>query len=335
MEVLVEDFGSFLGKKSERLVIRKNKKVVQEIPLYNLKQVLITSSGVSISSDLIRECSERGVPIHFLTSRGEPYAQLFSAHFTGTVKTRREQLLAALDERGLTLSKLIASAKVKNQINLLKYFGKYRKEKEPELYTKLEHNVADMEKVVREINNVRGKNIDEVRGTLMSLEARAARSYWKSFADLISPKEKFPGREHRGTSDPVNSLLNYGYGMLYSQVWRSVVQAGLDPFAGFLHVDRPGKPSMVLDLTEEFRAQMVDRVVLAFIGKGTKIKMEGDRLAEETRKQFAQRVIDRWNDTENYERKKVTLRQIILMQARHIATFLRGERQYKPFVGGW
>src|SRR5690606_9388008 len=130
--------------KSERLVIRKDKKVVQEIPLYNLKQVLITSSGVSISSDLIRECSERGVAIHFLTSRGETYAQLFSAHFTGTVKTRREQLLAALDERGLTLSKLIASAKVKNQINLLKYFGKYRKEKEPELYTKLEHNVADM-----------------------------------------------------------------------------------------------------------------------------------------------------------------------------------------------
>jgi len=335
VEVLVEEFGSYLGKKSERLVVRRGKKVVQEIPLFDLEQVLITSRGVSISSDLIRECSARGVPIHFLSSRGEPYAQLFSAQFTGTVRTRREQLLAAMDQRGFTLSKLIVAAKVKNQTNLLKYFGKYRKEKEPELYKNLESNVVDMETVIREIANTRGKIIDDARQTLMSLEARAARSYWKSFAGLVSPREKFPGREHRGAVDPVNSLLNYGYGMLYSQVWRSVVQAGLDPFAGFLHVDRPGKPSMVLDLTEEFRAQMVDRVVLAFIGKGTEIKMEGDRLAEETRRKYAQRVIDRWNDTEKYERKKVTLRQITLMQARHLATFLRGERGYKPFVGGW
>ncbi len=335
MEVLVEEFGSYLGKKSERLVIRKEKKVIQEVPLFDLEQVLITSRGVSISSDLIRECSERGVPIHFLSSTGEPYAQLFSAQLTGTVRTRREQLLAAMDQRGVTISKLITTAKVKNQINLLKYFGKYRKEKEPELYTTLESNVAKMEEVVKEIAATRGKTIDELRGTLMSLEARAARYYWKSFADLVSPRQQFPGREHRGAADPVNSLLNYGYGMLYSQIWRSVVQAGLDPFAGFLHADRPGKPSMVLDLAEEFRAQMVDRVVLAFIGKGTEIKMEGDRLSEKTRRQFAQRVIDRWNDTERYERKKVSLRQITLMQARRLATFLRGERRYKPFVGGW
>jgi len=127
VEVLVEEFGSYLGKKSERLVIRKEKKVIQEVPLFDLEQVLITSRGVSISSDLIRECSERGVPIHFLSSTGEPYAQLFSAQLTGTVRTRREQLLAAMDQRGVTISKLITTAKVKNQINLLKYFGSTEK----------------------------------------------------------------------------------------------------------------------------------------------------------------------------------------------------------------
>lgn len=335
MEVLVEEFGSYLGKKSERLVIRKEKKIIQEVPLFDLEQVLITTRGVSISSDIIRECSERGVPIHFLSSTGEPYAQLFSPQLIGTIRTRREQLLAAMDQRGVMLSKLITMAKVKNQINLLKYFGKYRKEKEPELYKMLESNIAKMEEVVKEIADIKGEAIDELRGTLMSLEAQAARYYWKSFADLLSPRQKFPGREHRGADDPVNSLLNYGYGMLYSQIWRSVVQAGLDPFAGFLHADRPGKPSMVLDLAEEFRVSMVDRVVLAFIGKGTEVKMEGHRLAEKTRRQFAQRVIERWNNTERYERKKVTLRQITLMQARRLATFLRGERQYKPFIGGW
>src|SRR5690554_6734960 len=184
-----------------------------------------------------------------------------------------------------------------------------------------------MEEVVKEIVDTRGETIDALRGTLMSLEARAARYYWKSFADLLSPRHNFPVREHRGAVDPVNSLLNYGYGMLYSQVWRSVVQAGLDPFAGFLHADRPGKLSMVLDLAEEFRAQMVDRVVLGFIGTGTEDIMEGNRLAEKTRRQFAQRDIDRWNDTERYERKKSTLQHIYLTQARYFVTILRGERR--------
>ena len=85
MEVLVEEFGSYLGKKSERLVIRKEKKVIQEVPLFDLEQVLITSRGVSISSDLIRECSERGAhPFSFFN--GRTLCTAFSAQLTGTIR---------------------------------------------------------------------------------------------------------------------------------------------------------------------------------------------------------------------------------------------------------
>jgi CRISP-associated protein Cas1 len=335
VEVLVEDYGSFLGKKSERLVIKRNGDVEREIPFLDLERIIVSSNGVSLSSDLIRECADRGVSIHFLTSRGQPYAQVSSPNLTGTVRTRREQVLAFLDGRGIAVGKLIITGKVKNQINLLKYFAKYRKTTNPELFLQIEEKTTKMEAILKELAHIDGENIDAVRGSLLSVEGRAACLYWEEFGALIEKKIDFEGREHRGASDPVNSLLNYGYGMLYTQVWGAVIQAGLEPFAGFLHVDRPGKPSLVLDLTEEFRPQLVDRIVLAHIGKGCEIKMDGDRLAEETRKEFARKVIERWDETENYEQKKVKLRQIILMQARHFAVFLRGEGAYKPFVGRW
>ena len=74
----------------------------------------------------------------------------------------------------------------------------------------------------------------------MGTEGTAGRLYWEGVKEIISHRVEFLGREHRGAQDAVNSLLNYGYGILYSQVWGAVLNAGLEPFAGFLHVDRPG-----------------------------------------------------------------------------------------------
>ena len=97
------------------------------------------------------------------------------------------------------------------------------------------------------------------RPALLNREGRAGAQYWAGVAALLDGKAAFAGREHRGTEDPVNAALNYGYGILQSQVWSAITLAGLEPFAGFIHVDRPGKPSLVLDLMEEFRQPVVDR----------------------------------------------------------------------------
>ena len=101
MELLVSNYGSFLGKKSERLILKENGKVVNEIPFRDLEQVTIDTPGASLSTDLIRECVEHGVQISFLTPSGKPFAKLVSPYLTGTVITRREQLLAFTDARAL------------------------------------------------------------------------------------------------------------------------------------------------------------------------------------------------------------------------------------------
>ncbi|MDE0502645.1 MAG: CRISPR-associated endonuclease Cas1, partial [Candidatus Poribacteria bacterium] len=154
-------------------------------------------------------------------------------------------------------------------------------------------------------------------------------------------------------------LLNYGYGMLYSQVWSALALAGLEPFAGFLHVDRPGKPSLVLDFIEEFRQPIVDRVVFAMINKKFKVEWEepdddaakaahqsakpdaetdvGTQryLSRGTRRALADRILERLQETERFERKDQKLCNIIQIQARHLAMFLRGERDYQPLVASW
>ena len=122
--------------------------------------------------------------------------------------------MAFIDNRSITIGKLIITGKVKNQINLLKYFAKYRKTTEPELFSLIEAKTDKMVETLKELTKINGVNIDAVRPNLLSVEGRAAGLYWEVFSALISKRYEFSGREHRGAVDPVNSLLNYGYGML-------------------------------------------------------------------------------------------------------------------------
>ncbi|MEW6771041.1 MAG: CRISPR-associated endonuclease Cas1 [Bacillota bacterium] len=334
-EVIILNFGTTLGKKSERLLIKEQGRVVEEIPFRDISSLTIATRGVFLSSDVIRECIEHGIQINFLTSSGKPYAKVTSPQLSGTVVTRREQILAYTDERGAALAIAFIEGKLKNQANVLKYFAKYRRAADPALYVELEARLKRMEEIRGELGSLSGATVDELRGTLFSIEGRAAQEYWEGVGLLLGEKAEFVGRERRGAEDPVNSALNYGYGILYSQVWGAVTLAGLEPFAGFLHTDRPGKPSLVLDLTEEFRACIVDRTILGMLLRGSVVKLEEGRLTDETRRELVRRVLERLDAEENYDGKKHKLRTVIQRQARRVASFLRGEARYKPFIASW
>lgn len=335
MDLHVDDFGYFISKKSERLLLKRHGKVEAEHPFFDIEQITITSRGVSLSTDVIEECVERGIQINFLTFGGKPYAKLTSPSLSATVVTRREQILAFLDRRGVAFAQEIVASKTRNQINLLKYFGKYRRQAAPEVFDELSVSIDEMEHIRASASKLRGDTIDDIRGQLLSIEGRVAELYWKCIKTILPKDLGFEHREHRGTQDAVNSMLNYGYGILYSRVWGAVLLAGLEPFAGFLHVDRPGKPSLVLDIVEEFRQPIVDRSVISWLNKGGRAEFDDNRLSPATRKEVAQRIAERLNTPETYEGKKQILRHIIQMQARHLATFLRGERKYTGFTTSW
>lgn len=333
--IIISRFGSSLGKKSERLVIKEKGQVVQEIPFFKVEQVTIITFGVSLSTDAIEECVRHGIEINMLDFRGNPYAKLFAPGLSATVKTRREQLLAFMDQRSVVLSKAFVQGKVQNQVNALKYFAKYRKNTRRDVFEYIYEACCAMEKIAGELTGIRGSSIDEVRGSLMSIEGRAATHYWDAVAFLLKDRINFSGRENRGAKDPVNSLFNYGYGVLESRVYGAILQAGLDPYAGFLHVDRPGKSSLVYDIMEEFRQPVVDRAVLAMVTQGTEIRMDGDYLSEPTRKALIEKIQQRLESSERFDSKKFPLRAIVLRQTRRVASFLRGDHKYKPFICSW
>lgn len=341
--LIVDQFGAYVGKHSERLRVSVKKEVVAEAPLLFLEQVLVAGRGVSVSSDAIQACCESGIPVYFLSGRGEPYAALYAAGLGGTVITRRAQLASYDDHRGLTLACAFASGKIANQANLLRYVAKYRKTTDPELHRELRLRAAEVLDHVAEIQRLwasadDGTTIDDVRPLLLSAEGRAAQHYWDALKLVVPATLSWPGREGRGAKDPLNAALNYGYGILYGQVERALVLAGLDPYAGFVHVDRPGKPSLTLDLIEEFRAPVVDRTILGIVNRGTTIEQDDEGLLTlEIRRSIAQRVLERLEEsTERYEGKRQKLRFILQTQARHLASFLRGDRAaYEPFACGW
>lgn len=335
--LIVDKYGSYLGKHSERLRVKIEGTIVEEVPLIHLDSILIASRGVSISSDVVEICAERGIDIFFVYGDGSLYGRLSGPYLVGTVKTRREQLLAYNDQRGFELGRSFARGKIFNQRNVIRYFARYRKKVDSFLYCFLEESVNKLDEYAKELDGLKANKVDEVRELILSIEGRAASVYWEAMKSLLKDEIGWQGREGRGATDPVNSSLNYGYAILYGQIERVIMLAGLDPFAGFVHTDRAGKPSLVFDLVEEFRQQVVDRVVFGTFGKGSEIKVnEEGRLDERSRKTLAQKIFGRLDSEENYAGMKQKIKTIMLRQAQAIAAYVRGERPlYKPFVGGW
>jgi CRISPR-associated protein Cas1 len=246
-------------------------------------------------------------------------------------------LLAYETSTGVTIGKAFVTGKLTNQANLLRYMAKYRKETDSALHAEIMLIAQEMHDHLYELEQLQAEKIDLLRDRVLSLEGRAAQRYWSAIAQVLPADLQWPGRETRGATDAFNSALNYGYGILYCQVEQALTLAGLDPYGGYLHADRPGKPSLVLDLIEEFRQTVVDRTIIGLVNKRFAIEQNEEHLlTESTRKKIAEKVVERLESSELYEKKRQAIRFILQSQARHLALFVRGEREvYEPFVAGW
>ncbi len=334
--LFVEHFGAFVGKYSERITVTVKGERVSQAPLLYLQTVTIASDGVSISSDAVAACCERGIPIFFVNGVGSPVASLYAAGLNGTILTRREQLRAYDDARGVHLGCAFAAGKIENQAATLKYFAKNRRDT-PEGQHLLDASAAVRDCLALLDRAAAAAHIDHARETIMAAEGGAASIYWDAVRAVVPADYGWASRETRGAADPINSLLNYGYGILRSQVERAVIYAGLDPFGGYVHADRPGKPSLTLDLIEEFRQAAVDRVVVGLANRRFAVEQEADGLLSlETRRALASHIQAHLDSKTRYGGQQMKLAHVIQTQAREIAAYLRGGReQYVPFKAAW
>lgn len=367
--VVVHDRGTYLGKRGERLLLRRPvragataaetapddpppaprtgastsetsrnarraERAEEEIPLFRVGEIVLPARGVSLSTDLVEEAAMRGIPITFTGAGGQPYAMITSPMLTATIATRRAQLRAMDRPEGAALCRAFVAGKLRNQASLLVYFAKAEKGEAPRRERVLAA-AEDVRKARKLALAVEGKSPDAVRESLLGAEGLGARAYWSGVKALLDGRCDFEGRKGRGAVDPVNALLNYGYGILSSRAWAALLHAGLDPFAGMLHADRSGKPSLVLDLMEELRAPAVDRAVLAHVRLGQPVRFEGAFLDPETRRAIAAAVLERLEAPVTVGGRKLQLGSVLQRQARAIATHVRGEGEYKPFAMTW
>jgi len=306
------------------------------IPARNVEQITIMGSGISISSDAVEMADQMGTEIVFASYYGRPLARLIPASLGGTVRTRREQYRAYDDSRGPHLAAAFIRGKLKNQSSLLKSFSKKWKGEHQELWHEFRSAAESIESLIQRIETV-SSDLETCRGEIMGIEGSAADIYWRTWGRLIPEMWGFPGRDYPAAKDPINSLLNFGYYVLEQEAWAAVIYAGLDPYAGFLHADRPGKEKLVYDMMEEFRPLVVDRIVVGLSREMRPGHFQEDcRMTKDGLKIASSAFYSRLDETITYREKKQLIRSIIRSQATAAAAFLRGERQcYEPFTPRW
>ncbi len=324
--LIISDYGVRIRFRDGVFVI-ENKSLKKTIPPMNIDQLIIATGGVSITSKAIRKAMSLGIDVVFLDSRGEPVGRIYPVYINRTVETRRMQYKAFNTDKKYDVINAIIYAKITNQAGLLKRYYYITRNK----YIKKGYlnilSIRDKELPVENTSNFNEK--------IMEIEARAARIYWSTYSLLIPKDYGFDSRDQDGT-DPVNILLNYGYGVLYKEVWRSLVLAGLDPYAGFLHTDRSGKPVLVFDFIEQFRF-IVDLIILRLLRKKWKPVIEGGLLSWDSRRYFIEKIEEflEKEKTTYYTSQPITIRQAMKKTAFQLAAFLRDEALFKGFIYDW
>lgn len=334
-KVLIVDLpGTGVRLKGERISLLKGGKT-EDIPLKFLEEIRI-AKGVALSSDLLIALAEKGVHISFLDEREEPIGVLVSPISGGTVKTRREQLLSYYDGRGVKLAKSFVKTATLFRSWVLRRLASSR----PEISLKLMELASKIEEVASRIDGVQGGRVDDVRGELMALEGTASTAYFQGLS-LVIPRELFSGvRTRRPPKDPFNAAISYANSVVYSEALKSIIFSGLDPFAGFLHMDRPGRFSLALDLAEEFIVYISHWTVITLF---TKRMLRGEHFSEarqdggiylnyEGKALVTRAVSSTLARRVEYEGKAWRLKDLILLRARRLVTFVRKESDYEELV---
>jgi CRISPR-associated protein Cas1 len=253
--------GAYLSRDGETVLVRVEQETKLRVPIHMLGGI-VCFGQVSCSPPLMEMCCERGVGLSFLSERGRFWARV-QGRVSGNVLLRREHYRRADDENTSSqVARAVVTGKVANcRAVLLRAARDYPDAPAAETVARtaerLRHLLGDLQ---------HPQPLDAVRG----MEGDAARAYFGVFDHLITAQKEeffFRERSRRPPLDNVNALLSFLYTLLVHDCTAALEAVGLDPAVGFLHRDRPGRPSLALDLMEEFRPVIADRVALTLINR--------------------------------------------------------------------
>jgi CRISPR-associated protein Cas1 len=328
--------GAYLAKEGETIVVKIEKEVRLRLPVHTIGGV-VCFGNVACSPFLMGFCAENGVGVSFLTEHGRFLARV-QGPVSGNVLLRREQYRRADDPAASAeVARAVLTGKIANSRTVLQRALRDHADKmaaeEVAFAAKRLGNCLEL------LN--REQPLDSLRGC----EGDAAHIYFSVFDHLIvSQKDTFTfeERNRRPPLDNVNALLSFIYTLLVHDIRSALETVGLDPAVGFLHRDRPGRPSLALDLMEEFRPFLADRLALSLINlrqvqaKGFQTSDSGAVLmTDETRKTLLVAYQERKQEEilHPFLDERVTIGMLFHTQALLMARYLRGDLDgYLPFI---
>jgi group II intron reverse transcriptase/maturase/CRISPR-associated endonuclease Cas1 len=333
-ELIVCSFGAYIGINKGGISVKNSGKQTPLPTSNNLQHIVVIGKGVSISSNALEFCMERNIPIDYFSASGKHIASVLSASFLDNCLWQSQSSMDI--SKRCDLATKIISAKMRNQLNLIKYFHKYHKSTSNSLCNVFDRNIPLIKNLIVKVSNYKPTPNSNYKSDIMACEAECAQLYWSYVEELLRDDDVgFVKREHRGATDLVNCMLNFGYTMLYSRVWQAVLFNKLNPYDGVLHARQPHKPTFVFDVVELFRTQAVDRVVISLIQKGEPLIIEKGLLDSKSVALLSHNLTERLNRYEQYRGKECRLCDIIKIQTKAIASFIESNSLYKPYIAKW
>ncbi|MFH0995349.1 MAG: type I-C CRISPR-associated endonuclease Cas1c [Pseudomonadota bacterium] len=328
--------GAYLSKEGETVLVSVEKEKRLQLPVHTLGGI-VCFGRVMCSPFLMGFCAENSIGMSFLTEHGRFMARV-QGPVSGNVLLRREQYRQAdSPDFSASMARFTLTGKIANSRTVLQRAQRDHGDKidQPEV----EQAVNVLGGALKRIESI--SNLDELRG----VEGETARSYFGVFDHLITSQKNdfyFKGRNRRPPLDNVNCLLSFLYTLLLHDVRSALEGVGLDPGVGFLHRDRPGRPGLALDMMEEFRSFLADRLALSLINLG-QVKDKGFKksdtgavlMSDETRKEVIVTYQKRKQDEilHPFIGEKVAIGILFHVQALLLARYLRGDLDgYPPFI---
>lgn len=324
---------AYLRKEHETFIVELGGKKVFQAPIRSIESI-VCFGFKPITPALMAECVERNITITFLSHSGRFLARVVGEHH-GNVLLRKAQYAASdAPQRCLAIARPIVAAKIANYRTMLQRHLRNHPDADPRIRAAIDL----LGQRLRILEHA--ATLDELRG----YEGESAQIYFSVAAQLFTSQREdffFTTRTRRPPLDRANALLSFLYSLIVTDVRSALERVGLDPYVGFLHSVRPGRPSLALDIMEEFRAYLGDRLMFTLVNRNQltaddfELRASGEvRISEAARKLILKSYQERKQEViiHPFLQERVTIGLLPHIQAQLLARHLRGDTEmYIPF----
>ena len=334
MKLIIDGYNKIIRKNDNQLVVMEKDEEIYRISANKISDITIMCKG-HVTFDALNLIAKNNIKLISINYFGQINYILESPN-QNDVSLKKSQYQASENQKGLLISKEFIKSKMKNQKSTIKTLNKNKKIKEVKL---IENTIKQKIKDFKNFKIISEDEIYVVKNKIMGFEGITSVNYWKGVSLLLPEDINFKNRNQKPKNDVVNSMLNYGYAILASEIAKNIVIHGLDPYCGFLHSDLKRRQSLIFDLIEEFRQQIVDKTVFKLVNNNqideTDIDKRNNSLKLESRKLLASEIMAKIHSELTFDNEKVSYAKIIERQVNNLVKTLVNDEKYIGFYLNW